>query len=367
MPAYKDKERNTWFIKCYYTDWTGERKQKKKRGFPTKKEALEWERSFLGQEKADGTMRLYHLADIYLQDMESRLRSSTMATKRHIIELKILPFFQNRVLSEISPNDVRRWQNQMISLGYSGTYLKLINTQLVAMMNYAVRYCNLRENPCHKAGSIGKSRAKEMQFWTKEEFGKFVSCVEDKPSSYEAFQLLFWTGMRSGELLALTAEDIHFKERAIRINKTYQRVHQQDIVSEPKTPKSNRLVTIPDFLCKHLRNYIANKKLGQKDRLFPYTKYFLHHEMDRGCRLSGVRRIRLHDLRHSHASLLIELNFSPLLISERLGHEKIETTLNIYSHLYPNKQAELAKTLNSIGTSLNDKTKKISTKIVPEK
>lgn len=359
MPAYKDKERNTWYVKCYYTDWNGDRRQKKKRGFATKKDAMEWERTFLSQEKSEGTMRLCYLSEVYLQDMETRLRSSTMATKRHIIELKILPFFQNKLISEITPADVRRWQNQMISLGYSTTYLRLINTQLVAMMNYAVRYYNLRENPCQKAGGIGKSHAKEMQFWTKEEFSRFLACVSDKATSAEAFQLLFWTGMRSGELLALTAEDIYFKEKSIRINKTYQRVHQQDIITEPKTPKSNRMVTIPDFLCKILRDYIKKRHLAPTDRLFPYTKYYLHHEMDRGCKHSGVKRIRLHDLRHSHASLLIELNFSPLLISERLGHEKIETTLNIYSHLYPNKQAELAKTLNTIGTKLNEENKNL--------
>lgn len=355
MPAYKDKERNTWFIKCYYTDWNGDRKQKKKRGFQTKKEALEWERTFLSQEHSEGTMTMGALADLYLSDMENRLRDSTMSTKHHIIELKILPFFQNKMLTEITATDVRKWQNQMISLGYSSTYLKLINTQLVAMFNYAVRYCNLHENPCHRAGSIGKSRAKEMQFWTKEQFYTFLAAVQDKPTSYEAFQLLFWTGMRSGELLALTAEDILLKEKSIRINKTYQRVRQQDIISEPKTPKSNRIVTIPDFLCKILRSYIKKRRLQPQDRLFPYTKHYLHHEMTRGCRKSNIPRIRLHDLRHSHASLLIELNFSPLLISERLGHEKIDTTLNIYGHLYPNKQAELAKALHSIGAPLNEK------------
>jgi integrase len=358
MPVYKDKERGTWFIKCYYTNWDGEKKQKKKRGFTTKKEALEWEHTFLSQEHSETTMSLQSLANLYLSDMGTRLRSSTMSTKQHIIELKILPFFQNKLVSEITPTDIRKWQNQMIAKGYSTTYLKLINTQLVAMLNYAVKYCNLRENPCHKAGTIGKSRAKEMQFWTKEEFYRFLACVENKPTSSEAFQILFWTGIRSGELLALTAEDLDFKAKTIRINKTYQRVHQEDIITEPKTPKSNRLVTIPDFLCRTLKVYVKQRKLQPQDRLFPYTKYYLHHEMDRGCKNSGVPRIRLHDLRHSHASLLIELNFSPLLISERLGHEKIETTLNIYSHLYPNKQAELARTLHSIGTKLNEENNK---------
>lgn len=353
MPAYKDKNRGTWYIKCYYTNWEGDRKQKKKRGFATKKEAQEWERFFLSQEKSENTMSFHALTSLYLSDMGTRLRGSTMSTKQHIIEQKILPFFQNKLISEITPTDIRRWQNQMINHGYSTTYLKLINTQLVAMLNYAVRYCNLHDNPCHKAGSIGKSRAREMQFWTKEEFYHFLIAIGEKPTSQEAFQTLFWTGMRSGELLALTAADLDFKAKTIRINKTYQRMQRQDIITEPKTPKSNRIVTMPAFLNQLLREYVKKRKLKPDDRLFPYTMHYLHHEMNRGCKHSGVKRIRLHDLRHSHASLLIELNFSPLLISERLGHEKIETTLNIYSHLYPNKQSELAKTLNSIGVKLN--------------
>ena len=84
------------------------------------------------------------------------------------------------------------------------------------------------------------------------------------------------------------------------------------------------------------------------DRLFTVTKSYLTHEMQRGCKLSGVKKIRIHDLRHSHASLLIELGFAPLLISERLGYENIETTLNTYSHLYPNKHGEVAETLSKL-------------------
>lgn len=352
MPAYKDTGRGTWYIKCYYTNWEGDRKQKKKRGFATKKEALEWERQFLSQEHSETTMSMNTLVQIYLADLETRLRKSTMSTKRRILELKILPFFHNKLISEITPTDIRRWQNQMITQGYSTTYLKLINTQLVAIFNYAVRYCNLRENPCYKAGSIGTTRAREMQFWTKEEFYQFLSHISDKPASHEAFLTLFWTGMRSGELLALTIEDLDFQLCTIRINKTYSRSHQQDIITEPKTPKSNRIVTIPDFLNRTLHAYVKSQNFQATDRLFPYTIHFLHHEMNRGCKHSGVTRIRLHDLRHSHASLLIELGCSPLLISERLGHEKVETTLNIYSHLYPNKQAELAKILHTIGSKL---------------
>ena len=144
----------------------------------------------------------------------------------------------------------------------------------------------------------------------------------------------------------MTKDDIDFEENTITINKSYQRIAGEDIVTEPKTPKSKRIIALPDFLCDELKEYISHIYDGE--RIFPFSKHILKRAMMRGCGKSGVKVIRIHDLRHSHASLLIELGFSPLLIAERLGHENIETTLNTYSHLYPHKQGELAQTLDSL-------------------
>lgn len=161
-----------------------------------------------------------------------------------------------------------------------------------------------------------------------------------------AFMLLYWTGMRIGELLALTYEDIDLEKRIISISKSYQRLDGKDVITPPKTPKSNRKITIPPFLAEELKEY-CNHLYGimPNERMFRFTKSYMEHEIVRGIKETGVKRIRIHDLRHSHASLLVELGFQPLAIAERLGHEKIETTLNTYSHLYPNKQAELADRL----------------------
>ena len=117
----------------------------------------------------------------------------------------------------------------------------------------------------------------------------------------------------------------------------------------PKTPKSKRIITLPAFLCDIIKEYAAKYYgIEPKDKLFPATKDSFHRAMKRGCEVTSIKKIRLHDLRHSHASLLIELGFSPLLISERLGYEKIETTLQIYSYLYPNKHEEVAMKLDSL-------------------
>lgn len=348
MKAQKDPVTGKWFIQYRYTDWQGNRKKSTKRGFNTKREAEGWLREFLLTKQADFDMKFEDFVKLYYDDMEKRIRENTMRTKKYIIDLKILPCFGNLRINDIKPSDIRSWQNTLMQEGYSETYLKTINNQLGCIFNYAVKYYDLKSNPCAKAGSIGKSNADEMQFWTKQEFMKFIDCVMDKRQSYMALMVLYWTGIRIGELLALTVKDIDFERRTISISKSYQRIDKKDVVTPPKTPRSKRVISIPEFLTIDLLDYI-NSLYGieEVDRLFPFTKYFMEHEMKRGIKNSGVKRIRLHDLRHSHASLLIEMGFTPLAIAERLGHERVETTMNTYAHLYPNKQSQMADKLES--------------------
>ena len=348
MKAEKDPKTGKWLIQYRFTDWQGKRRKSTKRGFATKREAEEWLRTFLVTQKADFDMKFEEFLKMYYADMETRLREHTMRTKKYIIDLKILPYFGQKRVNDITAADIRRWQNELIKKGYSPTYLKTINNQLSAIFNYAVKFYDLKGNPCTKAGSIGKSRAEEMSFWTIDEFRQFVDCVMDKRQSYMSFMILYWTGMRLGELLALTPADIDLDKHTISITKSYQRLGKKDVVTPPKTPKSKRLITIPEFLVADIKDYMDSLyEVQEDDRLFPVTKYFLEHEMQRGIKASGVKRIRIHDLRHSHASMLVELGFSPLEIADRLGHEKIETTLNTYSHLYPNKQVKIADRLDS--------------------
>lgn len=348
MKAEKDKKTGKWLIQYRYTDWQGKRRKSTKRGFVTKREAEEWLRNFLITQKADFDMKFEDFWKMYCADMETRLREHTMRTKKYIVELKILPYFGDKRVNDITAADIRQWQNELIKMGYSPTYLKTINNQLSAIFNYAVRYYDLKSNPCVKAGSMGKSKAEEMDFWTGEEFRKFIDSVMNKRLSYMAFMTLYWTGMRMGELLALNPKDIDLEKRTISITKSYQRLGKKDVITPPKTPKSKRVITIPEFLAADIKDYMDSLyDLQENDRLFPITKYYLEHEMQRGIKESGVKRIRVHDLRHSHASMLIELGFSPLEIANRLGHEKVETTLNTYAHLYPNKQTKLAERLDS--------------------
>lgn len=351
MPAYKDEKTGKWFAKFYYTNWQGIKKQKWKRGFATKKEALGFERDFLEKQSANPDMTFHNLYEIYMEDMAARLKQSTLLTKKAVLQTHILPFFGSKPINEIKASDVRRWQAKLMSSpnNYSQTYLKKINTELNSIINYAKRFYDLNTNPCGKAGTIGKAKAEEMDYWTYDEYIAFREGVKDKSLSYICFEVLYWTGMREGELLALSPADIDLDNKTISINRTYQRIEGKDVFTSPKTRKSKRKIPIPDFLCQELSDYIQSRyMLDADERLFPVTKSYLSHEMIRGCKNTGVKKIRIHDIRHSHASLLINQGCDVLMLADRLGHEKVSTTLNTYSHLFPHKQQELVHSLESL-------------------
>ena len=310
--VYKGK---AWRVCCYYRDWRGERVRHEKRGFATRHEALEYERTFLAKQTKDINMAFNAFVDIYLRDVEPQLKKSTVANKIQIIDKHIRPYFKELSLSEITSTHILQWQNELLTQrdddgkGYSPTYLRTINNQLTAIFNHAVNYYDLPRNPC-------------------------------------TFQVLYWTGIRCGELLALTKQDFDLEKRTLRINKTYQVVKGEELVTDPKTEKSNRTIDLPRFLCDEMQDYFDSiYGLDDKCRVFPISKHYLHHEMDRGSKKAGVKRIRIHDLRHSCCALLIHLGYAPVQIAERLGHESAVITQR-YAHLYPSVQKDMANRLD---------------------
>ena len=237
MPIFKNEDNGTWYVMARYTDWKGERKQKCKRGFATKREAQEWERTFQQQTTADMDMSFEAFVELYSKDIKSRLKESTWQTKENIINTKILPYFGKRKISEITTKDVIAWQNELLAYRdekkkpFSQTYLKTLHNQLSAIFNHAVRFYDLRSNPASKAGNMGSEERKEMLFWTKEEYQKFSEAMMDKPISYYAFQMLYWCGIREGELLALTPADFDFEKGTVKISKSYQRLNGRDVIT----------------------------------------------------------------------------------------------------------------------------------------
>lgn len=347
MAAYKDKERNTWFCKFTYIDRMGNRKQKKKRGFKRKRDALQWEREFLTSSGLECPETFRDLVNYYMDDISVRCRESTIETKKYVIDTKLIPFFGNRKVEEITPAMVRTWQSAMIRLNYKPTYLRFMHTQLSSILNYAVIYYGLKDNPCVKAGAIGKAKPREMDFWTEDEYRTFISAVPDGSKYKYIFEILYWSGIREGELQALTKEDIDLDRKTISITKTYVKIRNGiELINPPKTEGSRRKVFIPDFLCAELRPFLDSRQPGE--RLFQAPRTSIRNALIRYSEKAGTKAIRVHDLRHSHASLLINMGLSPKVIAQRLGHENIQTTLNIYSHLYPSAQEEVADMLQNL-------------------
>lgn len=205
MPAYKDSKTGTWFIKFYCKDWTGENKQIKKRGFATKREALDYERNYKIRQESNLDMTFGEFWKLYTEDVKNYVKLNTWLTKEHIMETKILPYFKNLKMNEITPGDVRKWQNEMVAFryengkSYSQTYKKTMHNILSAIFNHACRFYNLKSNPARQAGNMGREEKKEMLFWTTEEYKKFSEAVIDKPVSFYSFEMLYWTGMRLGD------------------------------------------------------------------------------------------------------------------------------------------------------------------------
>ena len=361
MPAYKQKDKNTWYVKFRYKDWTGQTKWVTKRGFATKREALQWETEFNLKNSGSVDMTFADFAKVYEENMRPRLREGTRARKENTLQKQILPYLGKKRLRDITSTDILQWQNALLShvdartgKPYSKSYLRSVHAELSAMFNHAVKFYGLKENPARLAGAMGNKKDIEMAFWTQGEYQLFAEAMMDDPLAYYCFEMLYWCGIREGELLALTREDVDLDAKTVSITKTFQHVKGKDIIGDPKTLKSKRTVLMPDFLCDEIADYLEMcYDLQPTDRLFPVTKHFLYRKIKKGADLCGIKRIRVHDLRHSHVSLLIDMGFSAVAIADRLGHESIDITYR-YAHLFPSVQNQMVDSLNAFRKEKED-------------
>lgn len=314
MAAFKNKDNGTWYVQFRYTDWKGERQQKLKRGFATKREALEWEREFLMEKQADVNMTFESFVALYEKDIKPKLKLNTWLTKESIIKKKILPYFANRKLSEITAKDIIRWQNEIRELRdchgkpLSKTYLKTVHNQLSAIFNHAARFYGLNINPARQAGNMGAEERKEMLFWTREEYTRFSEAMMDKPLSFYAFEVLYWCGVREGELLALTPADFDFEKRTVTVNKSYQRLNKQDVITTPKTPKSNRVIQMPQFLCDELQDYETLSTAAKKYYAQEKKEFKLQKLLDAANKMIEELKSKIKSLIAENSSLRDELS-----------------------------------------------------------
>ena len=173
---------------------------------------------------------------------------------------------------------------------------------------------------------MGNSDSRSLDFWTTEEYQQFIQTIEPGTRYYLIFEILFWTGCRIGELLALTPADINFERNQISITKTYYRTERQDVITEPKTKQSVRLIEIPEFLKQEIKDFIdSHYEMPENERLFPIVQEAVQHKMKHQMEKAGVKKIRVHDLRHPYVKPKTKKYESFYVPS---GSEKLPVQLN---------------------------------------
>lgn len=283
--AYKEKDTKKWSAQWFETTAKGEKKKRRKRGFETKREALEYERQKKLSSSRSMDMKLSEFIEVYFEDKQNELKDRTMKNKRYMMEQHIIPYFGEQMLNEITASQIIQWQNEMQTKGFSESYLRMIQNQLTCIFTHASRIYDLHTNPCKKVKRMGNSDSRSLTFWTLDEYQQFIQTIEPQTRYYLIFEILFWTGCRIGELLAITKADVDFEKNRLSITKTYYRTERQDVITEPKTKQSIRVVEIPEFLKKEIKDFVdGHYGMPDDERIFPIVQEAVQHKMKRNIR-----------------------------------------------------------------------------------
>ena len=361
----KKADNGTYYFRANlgYHPVTGKQIQKYRSGFNTKKEAREeYSKLILSStqelEEKKKTISFHKfIEETYLPWYKTQVKESTYLNRYSTIQ-KHFAYFYKMATDEIEPIHVQSWQLELAK-EFSPNYVHIVQGLLSLAFDRAIVLGIAKKNPSRMIGNI-KSKKTQVDFWTLEEFQKVISLLY-KDDYYEhylfiSFWLLFMTGMRIGEAAALLWSDIDFETGLLSITKTmYYKSMDNFKPVEPKTQASIRTIYIDADTIRELKAWqeVQKKVLNNCDLVLSYngiptSKHTLPRALEKLAELAGVHRIKIHALRHSHASLLISMGENPLLIKERLGHEKIQTTLGTYGHLYPNTNLEVANKLTGI-------------------
>ena len=361
----KKADNGTYYFRANlgYHPITGKQIQKYRSGFATKKEAREeYSRLILSSvkeldEKKKTVSFQTFIEDTYLLWYKTQVKESTYLNRYSTIQ-KHFAYFYKMATDEIEPIHVQSWQLELAKQ-FSPNYIHVVQGLLSLAFDRAIVLGIAKKNPSRMIGNI-KSQKTQVDFWTLEEFQKVISLLY-KGDYYEhylfiSFWVLFMTGMRIGEAAALLWSDIDFDTGLLSITKTMYYKSMDDFKPvEPKTQASVRTIYVDADTIRELKAWqeVQKKVLKNCDYVLSYngiptSKHTLPRALEKLAELAGVHRIKIHALRHSHASLLISMGENPLLIKERLGHEKIQTTLGTYGHLYPNTNLEVANKLTGV-------------------
>lgn len=366
MPSYEQsKSSKLWSVRFRETAPDGTVKQKRLSGYATKKAAQYGYEDYIlkkSQEPAPipeetaapGDMLFDTLLDLFYKYKQGRIKSSSFYEIQRKINKRILPAFKGQKLKDIKPIDILNWQNE-ISAQFSYNYTSDLMTMLSSIYKYGEKYHDI-QNIMIKVDRPRKTEAKkEMSVWTPEEFAKFKS-ASDNMTYTMFFTLLYIIGCRRGEAEALSWDDVDLDHATIKISKNLTRKSPSAPweITTPKNQSSNRTINIPPSLLEMLAKYKAWQSMNVPSTEFvfggdrPLAYRTTDRYFDATCKKASIKRIRIHDLRHSCASLLISKGVSIVGVSHQLGHSNIEQTLNTYSHLMPDDQSKITAELEAV-------------------
>lgn len=357
MAINKDKKRNTWLFRVYVEDKFGNKKQISKSGFNTKKEAKEEEAKFLSESQRDySDITFQELYNIYIIDKKQNLKPQSLRSTLSRFRNYILPYFKDYKINKIDHRVYLEWKEKILKKNFSYKYNSSLHGAMVSILNFAINFYELEKNIASKVGNFSKKEyLPKVDFWTYEEFMQFIIVVDDKLYS-TLYKTLYYTGMRLGECLALNWYDI--RGNYIDVNKTISK-EIKDVahrITSPKTKKSNRKILLDDEtinILNELKSFYQ-KHVGFSESWFvfgglnPMSQTTIGRRKDEYCKKANVKRIRIHDLRHSHATLLLSRGVPITVISKRLGHADMTMTLNTYSHLIPEDEDKAINIINNL-------------------
>ena len=357
MAIHKNKKNNTYSVRVYVNG-----REIRKRGFLTKQDAQKFELQKRTEAKNPTHIRFQDLVKEYREYTKDDIQYATYMRVGILFEKFIFPNFPNKYIQDITELDCLKFRNYLADLDKSTGYKNDILGAFKGAFKHAEIYYHLRENPAVYLKRFHKTReeklrrkSRDMNIWTVDEFQKFIACVEDK--TFEAlFITLFYTGMRKGEALALTWNDLH--DHMISVDKSLSRktdLESSYEVKDPETVSSIRDIKLNDGLYQYLLNFkeIQMNKSGFSEDWYmfgtsiPLAENTLTRVKDRAICKAGVKRIHIHDFRHSHASNLIADGVNIVAVSKRLGHTDVSMTLSIYTHLLEKNEDELIDNIES--------------------
>ncbi|NRD78465.1 tyrosine-type recombinase/integrase [Bacillus sp. BRMEA1] len=364
MPVYKDDEKKTWFyVFNFYDENTGKRKQKRKRGFSTKKEATDALRKLEVQYAEGSYIETKNI--LFKQYIKDWLSIKKISLSNHTLELyersiknHIAPTLGNITLPKMKPQHIQKFILAMHEQGLADSTIKRTFNIVNVCLNDAVKLGDIVSNPATKIEKP-KLQPKEMNIWTIDQIQHFLECSKGH-RLYCIFHLAIMTGLRKGEILGLRWKDVDFEKQVLYVNQTLEH-DGKTIKKGAKTKSSVRSVTLSpstrQVLLAHKKRHDSEKEgydieYKELDLIFrsetgsPFHQRNLTRIFQTLTKKAELPHIRFHDLRHTHAALMIAQNEPMKLIAERLGHSKISTTIDTYGHLLPNMQHDASNRLD---------------------